>query len=638
MHPDADSLNIASTSEKMSCLAADFESLETSCRQIIRDLSGPYTPFLVATGALVSLTGLIFIYLRWKRRNTLQRLERAGLPTVFWRPKFVNYRADDENQHSLQKKLAASTITNILPRMRRLQGPFGMYGTVYGLSTAVVHIADPVPAAAVLTKVKHSQTPPQQQQQTTANGRQSAKSNASGVTKAPAYNHFKNFCGDGVFTADGKDWRDKRAAVMHAILRSSSDGKSMEQAVEQEAHRTANLLIQEIDSVSSEQPVRLNIVPLLQRAAIGLIYRYITHTDVDGGKREGAAPAADENDTVSADHSMSSEDSAHPSVQAGKPHSTTPLLLSSYLQSITRIRMLILAQSRSIWFLLPRWCYRAFASMYRDEERTMGPIREFAKLACETAQPGSPLAILRDNPIYIGNPDATSVSKNLLDEAVTLLFAGQDTSAATLSWTLHLLSLYPTIQKKLVDQVRNVLGDDHPDMKEPFITKKLISSMPYLDAVIKESMRLYPVAPFVVRTLPFPVAISSRQDVDAKPLTVLPAGSIACIWIYGLHRNPQYWSRPDDFVPERWLDPDLRDKGITAGAYMPFAVGPRNCVGQPLATIMLRSLLARLVHRYDFQCDELVPGADPTPLRKDMQVGFTVLPKDGVTLSLHPYE
>jgi cytochrome P450 len=602
----------------------------------------------------ISAVACIYLYLVWKRRQTRRSLEQGGLPTVLWRPKFVNYLPADENQQTLREKLASSTLTNSLPRMQRLQGPYEMYGTVYGLSTAVVHIAHPVPAAAILTAVRSSSLESSKSSVSAAGGRRSAKLNASGATKAPAYNHFKNFSGDGVFTADGEDWRQKRGAVMHALLRGSAGvGPGFEHKVERETHEAANMIIQEIESqretsspAAGTKVVQLNIVPLLQRTTIGLIYRYITNGAMDTTSKglpstatqradAAAAAAAEENDTMSTDdESLSSIDSTPSMPEKSQPR---PDLTSSYLLSITRIRMIILAQSRSIWFLLPRWWYRTFASMYREEEHTMGPIREFAGVACQNAEPGSPLGILRQNPIYQDDKDSkgASVSKNLLDEAITLLFAGQDTSAATLSWTLHLLSLYPEIQDRLAREVQTVLGGDSSTNKEPFVTKKVISSMPFLDAVIKESMRLYPVAPFVVRNLPFPVSMKNEEA--NKPPTVLPAGSIACIWIYGLHHNPRFWNRPDDFCPERWLetDPELRDEGITCGAYIPFALGPRNCVGQPLANIIVRGLLARLIHRYEFQCDDLTPNTDPASLRKDMQVGFTVLPKGGVKLALH---
>jgi hypothetical protein len=88
----------------------------------------------------------------------------------------------------------------MLPRMQRLGGPYDMYGTVYGVATAVVHVAHPVPALAILLS-------------------RSSGELTSGACKAPAYDHFKNFCGDGVFTAEGNDWKVKRAAVLHALFR-----------------------------------------------------------------------------------------------------------------------------------------------------------------------------------------------------------------------------------------------------------------------------------------------------------------------------------------------------------------------------------------------------------------------------------
>lgn len=481
-----------------------------------------------------------------------------------------------------------------------------MYGTVYGLSTAVVHVAHPLPAGTILSATTCS-----------SSGARRRSSVASvGATKAPAYNHFKDFCGEGVFTADGDDWKEKRAIVMHSLLRTNDT--SFEGKVEREAHTAGQRLVADLEALMEKDErrdddgcLRINVVPFLQRATIGLIYRYITHCEIDTSVTKLGAKKEDYLVDPVVDHSDSAS------------------LLPSYLNSITRIRMIILAQSRSIWFLLPRWVYRAFSSLYKEEQETMVPIREFAVQACRNAAPGSPLAVMQSKPIY-ASLSSNDFSKNLLDEAITLLFAGQDTSAATLSWTLHLLSLYPKVQDKLAEEVMGVMDE----LEDHFISKKIFSKLPYLDAVIKESMRLYPVAPFVVRRLPFPLPIKTESS--SEPL-VLPADSVACVWIYGLHRNPAFWNRPDDFLPERWLveDPTIRDQGITNGAYMPFAVGPRNCVGQPLAHVILRSLLTRLVSKFEFRDERVVdPDVDGIKLRKDMQAGFTVLPEGGVEVTL----
>ena len=691
-------------------------------------------PVFSSVGAMWALPGLLIgmglvLLSLWQRHRRSRQLLEGGqcnLPTVLWRPRFVNYAPDHDdkddgdehngddaiimkaiqhsNQGKSQQKMASSSITNMLPRMERLGGPYGMYGTIYGLSTRVVHVGHPLPAKTILSGLGSSASTGgstiggsiRQTTSTRANQkRRSTFISSSGATKAPAYDHFKNFSGDGVFTADGDDWKSKRASVIHCLLRGCTGDKSDGmRRLEREANRAVDGFIGNIERErklpggagqcnhleNKEAGLCLNVVPILQKSTIGLIYRFITHHDIDlcraGTEEDGIVhdEASESNSLATTTPkssstslcSLSEEESPKPFGNEKGGHeycassskkatdiytntSSVPMrLLGSYLKSVTHIRMIILAQSRSFWFLVPRWIYRAFSPMYRAEEKTMGPIREFALAACLNAQPGSPLALLQSRPSHVSGKDVRSSGRNsdvpkaMLDEAITLLFAGQDTSAATLSWTLHLLSLYPEVQEKLAKEVASSLKEQqnsNDDGDAQFFTKQFISNMPYLDAVIKESMRLYPVAPFVVRKLPQDVAIPADNK-SAAP-TVLPEGSLACVWIYALHRNPRLWHRPDDFVPERWIDPNLKDldQGQRSGAFMPFANGPRNCVGQPLAHVILRIMLARIVDRYKIIDKRLGNGGDSAvvsamDLRKDMQAGFTVLPSGGVRLSL----
>ena len=175
----------------------------------------------------------------------------------------------------------------------------------------------------------------------------------------------------------------------------------------------------------------------------------------------------------------------------------------------------------------------------------MVSIGSLAQRACREATLTSPLGILRQekSAVYQNALSSSAPSQNLLDEAITLLFAGQDTSAATLSWTLHLLSLYPHVQSKLAGEIKANSGADQQQKQQ-----KSFKDLPYLDAVIKEAMRLYPVAPFVVRRIPQDMTVTDRTSNGS---VTLPSDSLACIWIYSLHRNENYWSRPDEFDPER---------------------------------------------------------------------------------------
>lgn len=480
------------------------------------------------------LLGLCLItFRRWQTKQVLRHF-----PTVLWCPKFVAYNYGDDG------KMPSSAITNVLPRMAKLGGPYGCYGTVYGVSTPVIHIAHPIPAHAVLQDV-----PPIQLSMTSK--RTSSIALSSGASKSPAYNHFKNFSGHGVFSADDEEWRSKRASVLHSLLRQGN-------RIETEAEFAAQTLT---DCLLMENGETVDIVPILQRSTLSLIYRYLTLT---------------------------------------LPESDT----ESYQGAIIKIRMILLAQSRSIWFVLPRWCYEWFSGMYRHEEEVMTPIRAFASRALRQAKPGSPLAQLRLKTSSHGTQQA------LLDEAITLLFAGQDTGAATLSWTLHLLSLHPDVQERLATEVKGATD---------------FSKLPYLDAVLKESMRLFPVAPFVVRRI--------VQDVPT-PLVTLPRHALACIWVYGLHRNPAVWKKdPNSFIPQRWIDGPSK---LELASFMPFCAGPRNCLGQPMAHVWLRVLLGRLVQSVEFVDDRLRENVNAEDLYQDMQAGFTILPLGGVKLRIVP--
>ena len=179
-------------------------------------------------GAMWALVGLLIgmglvVLSLWQRHRRARRLLEGGqcnLPIVLWRPRFVNYApdhddndVDDEhesddaimkviqhsNQGKSQQKMASSSITNMLPRMERLGGPHGMYGAIYGLSTRVVHVGHPLPAKTILSGLGGTgggAIGGSIRQTTSARANQKRRStfiSSSGATKAPAYDHFKNF-------------------------------------------------------------------------------------------------------------------------------------------------------------------------------------------------------------------------------------------------------------------------------------------------------------------------------------------------------------------------------------------------------------------------------------------------------------
>jgi len=163
------------------------------------------------------------------------------------------------------------------------------------------------------------------------------------------------------------------------------------------------------------------------------------------------------------------------------------------------------------------------------------------------------------------------------DNLLTFITAGHETTACALTWTFYLLSLYPEVEQRIVDEVEAVTGGsilqaDHVDRLE------------YTKRVVLEAMRLYPPAPLVVR-------VASR-DVRLGA-TSIPRGGMLWIPIYAVHRHHALWDEPDRFDPERF-----RPEAVAARdryAYLPFGAGPRICIGmsfaQTEACVILSTLL-----------------------------------------------
>ncbi|MDZ4669955.1 MAG: cytochrome P450 [Phototrophicales bacterium] len=194
------------------------------------------------------------------------------------------------------------------------------------------------------------------------------------------------------------------------------------------------------------------------------------------------------------------------------------------------------------------------------------------------------------------------------DQLVTMLIAGHDTSTASLAWTVYFLGKYPHIQEKVYAEIISVLGDSPPRHDQ-------LSSLPYLSAVIDESLRLYP-----------PIHLGSRfatKDLIYKGYKI-KKGERILYSIYLSHRDPAYWKNPNDFIPERFLGDEKPKKSDYH--YLPFGKGSRNCIGLAFADVEVKVVLARLLGAYRF---ELVKD-DVRPF-----MGATLEPAPHVLMRVH---
>lgn len=215
--------------------------------------------------------------------------------------------------------------------------------------------------------------------------------------------------------------------------------------------------------------------------------------------------------------------------------------------------------------------------------------------------------------LHARDEDGSALSDiQVRDQTMTLMAAGHETTAVALSWTFYLLSEHPQVREKLLAEIRAVLGDRPPTVAD-------LEHMPYLEMVLKESMRLYPPA--------WAVARRATNDYELEGYR-LPAGSFVMLSPFVTHRLPIYWSEPERFWPERF-SPE-HDEPSEPFAYFPFGAGPRTCIGMPFAMMEARLLLATILQRFT---PALVPGTrvEPKPL-------VTLRMRHGLPAILHKTE
>ena len=179
--------------------------------------------------------------------------------------------------------------------------------------------------------------------------------------------------------------------------------------------------------------------------------------------------------------------------------------------------------------------------------------------------------------------------QEVLDEVETFMFEGHDTTASAISWCLYNLARFPHIQARARREVDEVLGPD----AQAHVQWEDFNRLPYLTQCIKESMRLHPPVPIVTRKLEKPLTIDGRTA---------PPGMVVDIAIWNIHHNPQVWPDPLKYDPDRFT-PD-KVKEMDPHAFLPFSAGPRNCIGQNFAMHEIKTVVARVLHRFVFEADD----------------------------------
>jgi cytochrome P450 len=194
----------------------------------------------------------------------------------------------------------------------------------------------------------------------------------------------------------------------------------------------------------------------------------------------------------------------------------------------------------------------------------------------------------------------------LLDECMTLFVAGHETTAAALTWTWYLLGRHAEARERVYEEVDRVLGG------EP-VTAQDVEQMPYLEAVIKESMRLYPPAYGFARTVTEPFELAGYAFEEK---------TIVMVSTYAMHRRADLYPEPEAFRPERFLEGEPPGRH----AYLPFGAGRRICLGSAFAMLEAAVILATMIQRVRLEPVDEAPAVEDTLV--------TLRPRDPVRMTV----
>ncbi len=194
------------------------------------------------------------------------------------------------------------------------------------------------------------------------------------------------------------------------------------------------------------------------------------------------------------------------------------------------------------------------------------------------------------------------------DEAITLFLAGHETTSLALSYTLWLLAEHPDLQDRAVAELESVLGERPATLKD-------LRSLPFLTAVLDESLRLYPPAWTIGRL--------AMTDLEVGGI-VVPKGAQILMPQWVVHRDGRWFPGPLRFRPDRWLNGETKE--LPRFAYFPFGGGSRVCIGNHFAKMEAMLVLAQVLRAYRFTD---IPGFQPT-----LMPSVTLRPAEGMQLRI----
>jgi cytochrome P450 len=300
-------------------------------------------------------------------------------------------------------------------------------------------------------------------------------------------------------------------------------------------------------------------------------------------------------------------------------HLTFEIILETMLSGSADVDVLLVERSISDFLESTSWAivlsalhaphWMPYPGRGKSERGRTYLRRTVAERAAERRRAGERRNDLLSLMMDATDPDTGSglSEADVIDNILTFIGAGHETTALALTWTFFLLSRHPDVEQKILDEVQDVTGGSQ-------LLPEQVASLTYTRQVIQESMRVYPPA-MVVR--------DAVESFELGGESVEPGNGVF-VPIYAIHHHRDLWDDPETFSPDRFA-PDAA-RGRHRYSYLPFGAGPRICIGMGFALLEATAILATLLPFVRLQCP---PEFRPTP-----KVRVTMRPAEGMIMTL----
>jgi cytochrome P450 len=230
------------------------------------------------------------------------------------------------------------------------------------------------------------------------------------------------------------------------------------------------------------------------------------------------------------------------------------------------------------------------------------------RLAHDPARRADPPNLLESMIVIADAEDSGITDLDISGNVLTMLLAGEDTTANTLAWMIYLLQRHPAALQRAQAEVRALAPDSAS------FTPEQMASLRYLEACAHETMRLKPVAPFQV--------VEALRDTVIADIRV-PEGTAVWCLMRGDSVSESYFSNPTAFEPQRWLNEGSADQATSSGkrVSMPFGAGPRICPGRYLALLEIKMAMAMLLAHFEIEDVTTPDGGEAVE-----KMSFTMMP------------